>query len=76
MHSTIGHYSPMFLGAFVLICAFAHVMSIPIAPVVIIVLVGEILIVFQMDHHRIPRLLRALLRAVRTDHTARLRQIH
>lgn len=76
MHTAIGHYVPVFAGVLALIYALAHVMAIPIAPVVIIVLVGEILILFQMDHHRIPRLLRALLRAVRTDHTARLRQIH
>lgn len=75
MHTQIGHHFPSFVGAFVLICALAQVLSVPIAPVVIILLVGEILIAFQLDNHRVPRILRVLLRAVRTDHKARLREI-
>ena len=47
MHTPIGHHFPGFVGAFVLICAFAQVLSVPIAPVVVILLLGETLIAFQ-----------------------------
>jgi hypothetical protein len=76
MHTAIGHYLPVFAGVLALIYALAHVMAVPAAPVLIVALVGESLIAFQMDHHRIPRVLRELLRAVRTDYKARLREIH
>ena len=75
-HSALRHYFPIAVGIFFFTCVLAYGMSVPIGPVAVILLVGEILVAFELDHRRLARLSRILLRAVRADHKARLREVH
>ena len=57
---TLKNYFLLSVGFFVLVVAGVHYFPIPILPFVIILLVGETLFGFQVEDHRVPRLLTKL----------------
>ena len=61
------HYFPISVGVFVLFLLGAHYFSVPAAPFVLILLVGETLLGFQLEDHRVPRILGDLLKPVRSS---------
>jgi hypothetical protein len=65
-------YVPLSVGVFVLVVAAAHYVSFPIMPFALILLFGETLFGFELEDHKIPRLLAAIFRAPkrRTDTSA------
>ncbi len=54
---TLKIYFLLSVGIFVLAVAGIHYLPIPVLPFVIILLVGETLLGFQVEDHRVPRLL-------------------
>ena len=48
----------------------------PIAPVAAILLAGEALLALELEDHKIGRLAKVLMRALRVDHAARMRHVH
>jgi hypothetical protein len=62
---TLRHYSLLSAGIFVAVVAAVHYLSIPILPFALILLVGETLLGFQVEDHKVSRLLAALFRAPR-----------
>ena len=57
---TLKKYFLLSVGIFVLAIAGIHYLPIPILPFVIILLVGETLLGFQIEDHRVPRVLAEL----------------
>lgn len=57
---TLQKYFLVSVGIFVLAIAGIHYLPIPILPFVIILLIGETLLGFQVEDHRVPRLLAGL----------------
>jgi hypothetical protein len=63
------HYFLLSVGILVLVVAAVHSLAIPILPFALIVLFGETLLGFQVEDHKVPRLLAAIFRAP-TQHDA------
>jgi hypothetical protein len=57
---SLKNYFLLSVGIFVLAVAGLHYLPIPVLPFVVILLVGETLLGFQVEDHRVPRLLRQL----------------
>jgi hypothetical protein len=57
---TLKNYFLVSVGIFVLAMADIHYFPIPVLPFVTILLAGETLLGFQVEHHRVPRLLAEL----------------
>jgi hypothetical protein len=58
---SVKHYFPLALAVLVLAVALASLFSIPAAPFVVILLVGETLLGFQLEDHKVPRMLKQVL---------------
>lgn len=56
------HYFPISVGIFLLVMLTARYFSVPFAPFAFILLVGETLLGFQMENHKVPRVLGDLLK--------------
>jgi hypothetical protein len=54
---TLKNYFLFSVGVFILAGVVIHYLPIPVLPFVIILLVGETLLGFQVEDHRVPRLL-------------------
>jgi len=54
---SLKNYFLLSVGIFVLAVAGIHYLPIPVMPFVVILLVGETLLGFQIEDHRVPRLL-------------------
>ena len=63
---TLKQYFPISLAVFIGVVYGAVYFEIPILPFALIVLVGETLLGFELEDHKIPRLLAAVFRAPRT----------
>jgi len=61
---TIRRYFPISVGIFVLVCALAYLADVPVAPVAIIILVGETIIGFELENDRAGTIAKGVLRAV------------
>lgn len=59
---TLQKYFLLSVGIFVLAIVGIHYLPIPVLPFVVILLVGETLLGFQVEDHRVPRFLTALFR--------------
>jgi len=58
---TLKHYFPISVGVFVLVLLIARHFSVPILPFAVVLLLGETLIGFQVENHKVYRLLGDLL---------------
>jgi hypothetical protein len=56
------HYFPISVAVFVMFILAAHYFSVPAAPFALILLTGETLLGFQLEDHKVPRMLRNLFR--------------
>ena len=54
------HYVPISIGFFAAVVAAAHYSPAPVLPLAAILLVGETLLGFQLEDHKVPRLLSKL----------------
>lgn len=63
---TLKQYFPISLAVFIGVVYGAVYFEIPILPFALIVLVGETLLGFELEDHKIPRFLAAVFRAPRT----------
>ena len=66
------HYFPISVVVFVLVILTvryfsAHFLAVPILPIALLLLAGETLIGFQVEDHRVSRLLGDLLRAFKSN---------
>ena len=61
----IRQYIPFALAVLAIVCAFAYEGGVPLVPVAIILVVGEILIAFQLEDHRLANFLANLTSAFR-----------
>lgn len=57
---TLKHYFPISILVFVLVIATVRHFSIPVPPIAAILLVGETLLGFQLENHRVPKVLKQL----------------
>jgi hypothetical protein len=62
------YYFPISVGLFATVVAGAYYSHVPIAPLAIILLVGETLLGFQLEDHRVQRILSRLFRPVKHGH--------
>lgn len=53
-------YFPISVAVFALVAGTAHYFSVPIAPFAAILLVGETLLGFQLEDHKVPKTLKQL----------------
>jgi hypothetical protein len=60
---TIAKYFPISVAVFVAVISAAAYFHAPMLPFALILLVGETLVGFQLEDHRIPRFLAELFRA-------------
>ena len=63
------HYFPISVGFFALVVAAAQYSSVPIAPVAVILLIGETLLGLQMEDYKVPRFLAAIFRPAKPKHS-------
>jgi len=61
------HYIPISVGVFVLVILAARYYSVPIAPFVLVLLVGETIIGLQLEDQRVSRLLEDLVRSLKSN---------
>ena len=54
------YYFPISVAVFVLVVAAARYFSFPILPFAVILLVGETLLGFQVEDHKVPHALKSL----------------
>ncbi len=59
---TLKQYFPMSVIVFVAMVAFVHFTPAPVAPFAIILLAAETLIGFDLEDHKVPKLLREVFR--------------
>jgi hypothetical protein len=64
---TLRNYFLLSAGLFVLAVAALRYLPIPILPFVLILLVGETLLGFQVEDHKVGRMLSALINGPRRD---------
>lgn len=57
---TLRQYVPPSIAVLVLVYAIARALDIPFAPFALILLFGETLLGFQVEDHRVPRLLKGI----------------
>jgi hypothetical protein len=62
-HMTLKQYFPLSILAFVATVMGIHYISWPVAPFVIILLAAETLVGFELEDHRVPKLLHEIFRA-------------
>ncbi len=60
------YYFPISVGIFFLVALAAHHFSVPFAPFAGLLLVGETLLGFQLEDHRVTRFLGDLLRSFKS----------
>lgn len=65
---TVKRYFPISAGIFVLVVALAYHFSVPIGPFAAILLVGETLLGFQLEDHKVPRTLKQVFTVHKTPH--------
>ena len=61
------HYIPISVGVFVLVILAARYYSVPIAPFVLALLVGETIIGLQLEDQRVSRFLEDLVRSLKSN---------
>jgi hypothetical protein len=69
---TIKQYFPLSVLAFASVVTGVHNLPFPVAPFAVILLVAETLIGFQLEDHKIPRLIAEIFRAL-NDQSGTLR---
>ena len=57
---TLRHYFPISVGVFLLVAAAAYHFSVPFTPFAAILLVGETLLGFQLEDHKVSKTLKSL----------------
>ena len=62
------HYVPISIGFFAMVVAATHYSPVPALPLAAILLVGETLLGFQLEDHKVPRLLSKLFRPPKHIH--------
>jgi hypothetical protein len=72
----IRHFFLLAVAGLVAVGALARAASFPVAPFVIVMAFGELLLAFQVEHHKLGRFLRVLGHEFKTDHAARMRHVH
>lgn len=65
---TLKQYFPLSVSVFVVVTGIARYFSVPILPFAVLVLTGETLLGFELEDHKVPRLLRDLLAAAKPQH--------
>jgi len=65
---SLRQYFPISVLLFVLVIATVHHFSVPVLPFALIVLAGETLLGFQLEDHRVPRLLKDLFTVPEPHH--------
>ncbi len=68
---TLKHYFPISVGVFVLVVLAVRHFALPILPFAVVLLLGETLIGFQVEDHKVPRLLGNLLRVPKSNREPR-----
>ena len=59
---TLKHYFPISVAFFLLVTGLVHYLHVPVLPFALIILVGETLLGFQVEDHKVPRFLRELFK--------------
>ena len=62
------HYFPISVGFFALVVIAAHYAAAPVLPFAAILLVGETLLGFQLEDHRVPRFLASIFKLSKPQH--------
>jgi hypothetical protein len=70
------YYFPLSVAIFAVVLGALYRLPVPLLPFALILLAGETLVGFQLEDHKVPRLLRVFLRACGHDHKARMRPLH
>jgi hypothetical protein len=65
-HMPIRLYFPISVAVFVLVIAAVHHFSFPILPFALILLAGETLLGFQLEDHKVPRLMGRLFKGLKS----------
>ena len=65
---TLKRYFPISVAAFILIIVGAYYTSLPVIPFIVLALIGETLLGFQCEEHRVLRFLRTLWTALKSAH--------
>ncbi|HXP88739.1 MAG TPA: hypothetical protein VN841_28720 [Bryobacteraceae bacterium] len=65
---TLKHYFPISVLVFALVIGAVRHFSIPVLPFAAILLAGETLLGFQLEDHRVPRVLRELFTVPKYGH--------
>ena len=65
---TLRHYFLLSVAFFVLVVAAAYYLSFPVLPFAVMLLIGETLLGFQIEDHRVSRFLAALFKAPKAHH--------
>jgi hypothetical protein len=60
------YYFPLSVGVFISVALAAHHFAAPFAPFAALLIVGETLLGFQLEDHKVTRLLGGLLRSFRS----------
>ena len=61
------HYFPLSVGVFLLLVLTTRYLGVPLLPFAIILLAGETLLGFQVEDHKVPRLLGKLFGAFKSS---------
>ena len=61
------YYFPISVAVFVLVLATVHHFSVPVIPFAVVLLVGETILGFQVEDHKVPRILKDLVGAFRSN---------
>ena len=61
-------YFPISVGFFALVVIAAHYSTVPVLPFAAILLVGETLLGFQLEDHRVPRFLASIFKHSKQQH--------
>jgi hypothetical protein len=60
---TLKQYFPLSVGLFIVLVLAIHYSPMPVAPFAILLLAAETLIGFELEDHRVPKLLHEVFRA-------------
>lgn len=73
---TIHRYFPISVAVFALVCGTVHYLGAPVLPFAVILLIGETLIGFQLEDHKVPDMLKKIRQALKTDYDSHLHPRH
>jgi len=62
------HYFPLSVLVFLLVAATARYFHVPILPFAVVLLAGETLLGFQLEDHKVPRMLKQLFTVTKPQH--------